>query len=706
MDNRFPTSRSRGKAYPDGLWASWQTATFQYFLVPMDYFLSRGVRRCAQQWQPELVEAAKAWPWEDRETLGPKPGKKKQERTRAAMLEEVMKEYHGDAEAQAIALFARQRAADAINSSQGQATDGVDDKSSVASEHPSGLPGPKGEDEQPVPTTEAGTVEEKYAAMDVELQQGGGAAMSSNKRSEDAREEAEEEVPHKAQKLVEVEEPPEKVHRRHTAVLPVGATSSSSSTLSTSRTLSSSPTFAGNLNKVTKVILGENDEVEVDEEMLEEPGRCGEVEEIDLTEWDKHEDDGPPTLSAEELEKVDAEAEEREERRLIEMHVLIKEDEEHRIDESFRRLTTRQVKDWRFRENKWQRRSRLVARDYKLLTPELEGLFSPASNGLSTKLWAAVVQSSKGQLCLFSADVKDAYLMVEQEEKVYVVTRTGERYILGRNLPGQRTGSKNWYDLLSEVLQKKGLKPYSANPSVFFKAKEDESSLPLVVSTHVDDLQIMGSEKKVEELLQHLRDQGWQLQVEGPCGPHLAGQCSFLKRKFVSDGQGNLWVKLSDKYITKMVEELNLEQNKGKAVPTTGQFQKGLQYKPMPVDKARVFRTCVGILLYMAGERADIQCATRALASKVTCPDEGDWKELKQVVLYLKNTTEYAQKMTATGSMSSAVYNMMYPNKPEEEEASACSGPSLLQVFSDADWAGDRQTRKSVSCAMYYISMG
>ena len=62
----------------------------------------------------------------------------------------------------------------------------------------------------------------------------------------------------------------------------------------------------------------------------------------------------------------------------------------------------------------------IATRDYKFLTPELEGLFSAAS-------------------------------MVEQEEKAYVVTRTGERYILGRNLPGQRTGSKNWYDLLSEV---------------------------------------------------------------------------------------------------------------------------------------------------------------------------------------------------------------------------------------------------------------
>jgi hypothetical protein len=476
--------------------------------------------------------------------------------------------------------------------------------------------------------------------MDVELQQGGGAATSSNKRSEDAREETEEEAPHKAQKLVEVEEPPEKVQRRHTAVLPAGATSSSSSTLSTSRTLSSSPTFAGNLNKVTKVILGENDEVEVDEEMLEEPGRWGEVEEIDLTEWDKHEDDGPPTLSAEESEKVDAEAEEREERRLIEMHVLIKEDEEHRIDESFRRLTTYNEASEGVALSREQ-----VAEEEQIGSPRLQILVKGCS--AQPRWW------SKRRRSTWSPEQASATSWVATYQANELAARIGMICCL-------------------RFYKKKDLKPYSANPSVFFKAKEDESSLPLVVSTHVDDLQIMGGEKKVEELLQHLRDQGWQLQVEGLCGPHLAGQCSFLKRKFVSDGQGNLWVKLSDKYITKMVEKLNLEQNKGKAVPTTGPFQKGLQYKPMPVDKARVFRTCVGILLYMAGGRADIQCATRALASKVTCPDEGGWKELKQVLPYLKNTTEDAQKMTATGSVSSAMYDRMYPNKPEEEETSAC----------------------------------
>ena len=139
------------------------------------------------------------------------------------------------------------------------------------------------------------------------------------------------------------------------------------------------------------------------------------------------------------------------------------------------------------------------------------------------------------------------------------------------------------------------------------------------------------------------------------CGPHLSGQCSFLKRKFVSDGHGHLWVKLNDKYISKLVEELHLGNNKGKSVPTTGQFQKGHQFKPLTEEQSRAYRTCVGVLLYMASERADIQCATRALAAKVTCPDDGDWKELKQVVLYLKDTADYVQKMSATAAMSSSL---------------------------------------------------
>jgi hypothetical protein len=65
-----------------------------------------------------------------------------------------------------------------------------------------------------------------------------------------------------------------------------------------------------------------------------------------------------------------------------------------------------------------------------------------------------VVQSANGELGLCSADVKDAHLMVEQDEKVFLTTSDGTNYILGRCLPGQRGGSKSWYDLLALVLKR------------------------------------------------------------------------------------------------------------------------------------------------------------------------------------------------------------------------------------------------------------
>ena len=444
--------------------------------------------------------------------------------------------------------------------------------------------------------------------------------------------------------------------------------------------------------------------MEVDEEYILDPTEWGDWENLDLAEWDRSEDDGPPNLTDAELYKLDLEAEEIEISRLLEMGVLIAVDKENVIDETYRKLTTKHVKDWRFRDGRWLRRSRLVARDYKFLEPELEGLFSPASNTLSTKLWAAVVQSAGGELNLYSADIKDAYLMVEQDEKVYVTMTSGVHYILGRCLPGQRVGSKSWYDLLALVIRDFGLLTYKANPSVFYKPILNKFDKPLVVSTHVDDLQVMGTEKDVNDLFQHFKDQGWKLQVEGPCGPHLNGQCTFLKRKFVTDGDGNMWIKLNDKYIHKLVEELNLGNNKSKAVPTTSSFRKGYEYQSLSPEKARVFRTCVGILLYMASERPDIQCATRALASKVTNPDEGDWKELKQVVLYLKDTVDYAQRMRLRSSMASSMKEMACKDFGEEVTTSACNGPSLLEVYTDADWAGDRSTRRSCSCAVFYLN--
>ena len=61
-------------------------------------------------------------------------------------------------------------------------------------------------------------------------------------------------------------------------------------------------------------------------------------------------------------------------------------------------------------------------------------------------------------------------------------------------------------------------------------------------------------------------------------------------------------------------------------------------------------------------------------------------------------------KLKVTGSMTSVLTKMFNPGSEDEVKSNALQGPTLLQVFSDANWAGDRVTRKSSSCAQYFLN--
>ena len=123
-----------------------------------------------------------------------------------------------------------------------------------------------------------------------------------------------------------------------------------------------SPHFAGNIQHVREV--GEVD----DEEWEQEVAGYLESDWIDLAGDDdvaaEQCDEGkPPAVSPEELEALDEAAGFEEITRLLEMKVICEpspEDLEHGTV-----LSTRSVMDWRFRNQKWQRRCRYVAREFK-----------------------------------------------------------------------------------------------------------------------------------------------------------------------------------------------------------------------------------------------------------------------------------------------------------------------------------------------------
>ena len=88
-----------------------------------------------------------------------------------------------------------------------------------------------------------------------------------------------------------------------------------------------------------------------------------------------------PELSQEDLQKLDAIADQVEVQRLVGLEVL----KQDNLPADCKTLSTRFVRTWREKKNDsgeaiWLRRSRLVAREYTWLQPDRESLFSPATS--------------------------------------------------------------------------------------------------------------------------------------------------------------------------------------------------------------------------------------------------------------------------------------------------------------------------------------
>ncbi|XP_035216541.1 secreted RxLR effector protein 161-like [Stegodyphus dumicola] len=86
-----------------------------------------------------------------------------------------------------------------------------------------------------------------------------------------------------------------------------------------------------------------------------------------------------------------------------------------------------------------------------------------------------------------------------------------------------------------------------------------------------------------------------------------------------------------------------------------------------------LYRLAVGALLYIATiSRSDIACAVNLLSRRNEKPRNTDWNAVKIVIRYLHTTKDFK----------------LVFNKIQEP---------ILTAYSDADWANDRTTRKSIS---------
>ena len=128
-----------------------------------------------------------------------------------------------------------------------------------------------------------------------------------------------------------------------------------------------------------------------------------------------------------------------------------------------------------------------------------------------------------------------------------------------------------------------------------------------------------------------------------------------------------------------MLNKFGFEQCKAVNTPVTSGTKLLKATDESGLTDATLYQSAVGSLLYLSGlTRPDIAYAVNNVAHFCSRPTMEHWIALKRIFRYLKGTSEYG---------------LVYFNNKDE---------NILAAYSDADWAGDLNDRKSTSG---YISM-
>ena len=113
------------------------------------------------------------------------------------------------------------------------------------------------------------------------------------------------------------------------------------------------------------------------------------------------------------------------------------------------------------------------------------------------------------------------------------------------------------------------------------------------------------------------------------------------------------------------------------------------------------FRSGVGTLLYLAGDRPDIQYHTKELASKLSSPTKEAMATLINLIGYLLYTKD--SHLVMDGRNPSRSFRKRAKGLASTPEYEENKNGWLLEVATDSDWSGNKTSRASTSCGCVFI---
>ncbi|CAJ2636069.1 unnamed protein product [Trifolium pratense] len=321
-------------------------------------------------------------------------------------------------------------------------------------------------------------------------------------------------------------------------------------------------------------------------------------------------------------------------------------------------------------------KARLVAKGFT----QVEGIdyneiFSPVVKHCSIRVLMAIVNMY--DLELEQMDVKTAFLHGELEETIYMqqpegfVEDNSKVCLLKKSLYGLKQSLRQWYRRFDDFLLTTGFVRSNYDSCVYMMKRNEKVILYLLL--YVDDILMASSDKHEIQKLKEKLNGEFEMKDLGNA-KRILGMDILRDRS-----KGELFLSQHD-YLKKVVERFRMTDSKVVNTPLGHHSKLSIKQCPQSEDERKKMESTpyasgVGSIMYgMVCSRPDLSYAISVVSRFMANPGQVHWQALKWVLRYLNGSLKGGLKYTRTDP-----------------------GRDALEGYVDADYAGNIDTRKSLS---------
>lgn len=312
--------------------------------------------------------------------------------------------------------------------------------------------------------------------------------------------------------------------------------------------------------------------------------------------------------------------------------------------------------------------------------------FSPTGKPASFRLLVAMAVINGWEI--HQMDAIAAFLNGDLTEDLYLEQPEGfvipgkEHLVckLNKSIYGLKQSPKIWGDDVKEFLLSANFTQCKIDPCTYIRQDQDKFT---AIYLHVDDMAITGND--IDNIKRQIASR-WDMEDLGVAKSVVGIQIIRNSPNNITLNQAALSQLILDRF------DFNNLRIASTPLPVTGKLYRSSDEEAKAfAEEKRPYRQAVGSLMYLAiCTRPDLSHAVGVLSQHLERPSFSHWDALVHVFRYLKGTINLG--INFNGLSSSVV--------------DGAESHDLPLSMCDADWAGDRSTRRSTTGYVFKLAGG